>query len=378
VTGSATGRERVFALVTGGGTGGHVYPAIAVAQELVRRGHDPGSVRFVGAQRGLEATAVPTAGFDIDLLPGRGIRRSVRPSAVAANLGAAWGLVRAFASSLGIVRRRRPRVVLGVGGYASLACVVVARLRRVPAVVHEQNAAPGLANRVAVRLGARSAIALVGTPLRGATLTGNPVRSEITGVCRAEREQRLPGLPVVVAVVGGSLGAARLNEAALGLYERWRPRSDVAVHHVTGPRDLGACRERLDEMRRPDDGLSYTLVGYEEHMERVYEKAAVLVCRAGAVTVAELAATGTPAVLVPLPGAPNDHQTRNAEALVGVGAAVLVPDAALDAARLDNELAPMVADPARLASMGRAARTIAQPDAAARVADLVEEAAGAA
>lgn len=361
-----------YALVTGGGTGGHVQPALAVAEELVRRGHPRHDVHFIGSERGLEAHAVPAAGFEIDLLPGRGLKRSLRPSALLDNVGAVVGAVRAFGRAFRAVGRLRPRVVLGVGGYASLPCIAAARLRRVPAVVHEQNAAPGLANRWGVRLGAHAAVSLPGTPLRHAVVTGNPVRGSLTAVARA------PVSPPLVVIVGGSLGAGRLNDAALGLYERWRHRRDVAIHHVAGPRNLGGVSDRLRTLRRPDDTLGYTLVGYEDHMERCYADASVFVCRAGAVTVAELAATGTPSILVPLPGAPDDHQTRNAESLVDAGAGLLVRDDDLDATRLGVALDRLLADPAALAAMSAAAKTVARPDAAARVADLVEEVARAA
>jgi undecaprenyldiphospho-muramoylpentapeptide beta-N-acetylglucosaminyltransferase len=369
----SSSRERsVYALVTGGGTGGHVYPALAVAEELVARGHERGAIRFVGAARGLEAQAVPSAGFMIDLLPGRGLRRSLRPAALWDNAGALFGTARAFGRAFRLVGRLRPRVVLGVGGYASLPCLLAARLRRVPAVVHEQNAAPGLVNRIGVRLGAHAAVSLPGTPLPGARLTGNPVRAEVANVDRA------PVTPPLVAIVGGSLGARRLNDAALDLYDRWRARTDVAVCHVTGPRDFDRCMTRFDAQARTSDTLAYELVGYEAHMENLYARAALFVCRAGAVTVAELAATGMPSVLVPLPGAPGDHQTRNANVLVGVDAGVLVPDGELDGPRLASELDRLLADPARLTAMTAAARSVAQPDAVARVADLVEEVARAA
>jgi undecaprenyldiphospho-muramoylpentapeptide beta-N-acetylglucosaminyltransferase len=362
----------VFALVTGGGTGGHVYPALAVAHELVRRGHPAATLHFVGAERGLEATAVPAAGFTIDLLPGRGIRRSLRPSALRDNAGALIGACRAFARAFRLVGRLRPRVVFGVGGFASLPCVVAARLRRVPAVVHEQNAAPGLANRIGVRLGARAAVSLPDTRLRGAVLTGNPIRPEIADIRRA------PTTPALVAVFGGSLGARRINDAALALYDLWRDRVDVAVVHISGTREHERCARQLAERRRPTDRLQYELVAYEARMEHVYATATVAVCRAGAVTIAELAATGMPAVLVPLPGAPHDHQTRNAEAMVHAGAAVLVADADLDAARLALELTRLLDDTSRLAAMAAAGAAVAHPDAAAQVADIVEEAARAA
>jgi undecaprenyldiphospho-muramoylpentapeptide beta-N-acetylglucosaminyltransferase len=357
-----------FAFVTGGGTGGHVYPALAIADALVERGHPRGSIRFVGARRGLEATAVPDAGYEVELLGGRGLRRSMRPRAIAANVGAVFGLVGAFARAFHLVGRHRPRVVLGVGGYASFPCILAARLRRVPAVVHEQNAAPGLANRWAVRLGAHAAVSLPGTPLPGAITTGNPVRAAMTTVRR-----RPDSAPALVAVVGGSLGAGRLNDAALGLYGRWRGRSDVSIRHVAGPRGYDGCMERLTALRRGTDTLTYELVRYEDDMPALYARTTVLVGRAGAVTCAELAVTGTPSVLVPLPGAPDDHQTRNAEALVTAGAAVLVPDGELDGERLDAEIQVLLDDPARLDAMSEGAGSVGRPDAAARVADLVEE-----
>jgi UDP-N-acetylglucosamine--N-acetylmuramyl-(pentapeptide) pyrophosphoryl-undecaprenol N-acetylglucosamine transferase len=356
--------QEAFAVITGGGTGGHVYPALALASELVSRGHPHDTIRFVGARRGLEARVVPDAGYAIDLLPGRGFQRRV----TVANLRSAWDTVVAFGRARAVIRQARPRVVVGVGGYASLPCVVAARLRRVPVVVHEQNAAPGLANRIAVRMGATPAVSLPGTPLDGAVVTGNPVRGEIAATRRAPDPARR-----LVAVFGGSLGSARINEAGLGLYDRWRDRGDVTVHHVAGPRNYEDCAARLAALRHPGDALRYELVGYEEHMEQLYARTTVAVCRAGAVTVAELAAARVPAVLVPLPGAPGDHQTRNAETLEAADAAVLVPDAECDGARLDAELTKLLADPARLDSMAAAAHHLARPDAAARLADLVEE-----
>jgi UDP-N-acetylglucosamine--N-acetylmuramyl-(pentapeptide) pyrophosphoryl-undecaprenol N-acetylglucosamine transferase len=177
----------------------------------------------------------------------------------------------------------------------------------------------------------------------------------------------------MLGVVGGSLGSARLNDAALDLYDRWRGRGDVAVHHVAGTRHYDQVRSRLERLRRPKDTLVYELVPYEEHMERLYGDAALAVCRAGAVTVAELAAAGVPSVLVPWPGAADDHQTGNARAMEAAGAAVLLPDAQCDGARLDAVAGALLADPVRLGSMARAARAVARPDAADRLADLVEE-----
>jgi UDP-N-acetylglucosamine--N-acetylmuramyl-(pentapeptide) pyrophosphoryl-undecaprenol N-acetylglucosamine transferase len=355
--------EPVFALFTGGGTGGHTYPAVAVAQELVGRGHRAESVRFVGGRRGIEGRVVPEAGFEIDLLAGRGLQRRFTLENFAAIGGAIW----AFVVALVLVRRYRPRIVVGFGGYASLPCVVAARVLRVPTLVHEQDAAPGLANRIGVRLGARAAVSLPDTPLPGATLTGNPVRSVIAAI---EREPAWS--PALLAVYGGAQGARTINRAALGCYDLWRDRRDVTVHHVCGPRNLEECQASLDAQRRTEDALVYELVPYEPHMEALLSRATLAVCRAGAGTVAELTVAGVPAVLVPLPGSPSDHQARNAQTLERAGAALLVRDDECDPARLDRVVSELLLDPDRLEQMGKAARSIGRPDAAARVADLVE------
>jgi UDP-N-acetylglucosamine--N-acetylmuramyl-(pentapeptide) pyrophosphoryl-undecaprenol N-acetylglucosamine transferase len=352
-------------LISGGGTGGHVFPALALAEELVARGHPRDRIRFVGAARGLEATAVPAAGFAVELLPGRGLERSVTPGAIARNLRTTYDTAVAFARAGALVGRLRPSVVVGVGGYASLPALVAARARRIPAVVHEADAHPGLANRIAVRFGAHAAVTLPGTPLRGAVLTGNPIRPAIAAV------ERDPVSPPRIAVVGGSLGARSLNRAALGLYDRWRDRADLTIHHVSGTRDYQGCVTALAAQRAPGDRLSYSLVPFEEHMEVVYTEATLVVSRAGGMT-AELTTVGMPAVLVPLPGAPGDHQTANADALVAADAAVKIPDAQLDPARLASELEALLADPARLAAMSSSARALGRPDATARFADLVE------
>lgn len=358
-----------WAIIAGGGTGGHVLPALAIAQALVARGHHADSIHFVGSSRGLEARLVPQAGFRITLLPGRGIARRLTP----ANVGAVFGLVRAVFKAVGLVRRMRPRVVVAVGGYASVPAVVGAIVGRVPLVLHEQNAVPGLANRLASRWAKACAISVPGTPLPNAEITGNPVRAEVAGVDRSYsgkargREQLgIPHARRVVGVFGGSLGARRLNEAVRGLAELWADRGDVAVRHVVGSRDWPSFEAPSTE------ALRYDAVEYEDDMPLFYAGADIVVCRAGATTVAELAAAGVPSVLVPLPGAPGDHQTANARALEERGAAILVPDAECTPERLAAELDPLLADVARLDAMARAAAALARPDAADRVAQLVE------
>lgn len=340
-----------------------MYPALALAQELERRGHSRSSLRFVGATRGPEGGIVRDAGYDIDLLPGRGLQRRLTLE----NVAVLWQTAVAFVRAFRLVRRYRPAVVVGFGSYASLPCVLAARARRVPVVVHDQDAVPGLANRIAIRLGARAAVSLPGAHLAGAVLTGNPVRDEFQDLVRRPSAAR-----PLVAVFGGALGAGSVNAAALGLYDRWRDRRDLAVHHVTGPRNYEDCAARLAALRAPADVLDYELAPYEAHMEELYARASLAVCRAGAGTIAELTAAGLPAVLVPLPGAPSDHQRRNAQTLADAGAARCLLDSDCTPARLSELVEELLADPSRLDEMGAAARALARPDAAARLADLVE------
>jgi undecaprenyldiphospho-muramoylpentapeptide beta-N-acetylglucosaminyltransferase len=357
----------VYAVVTGGGTGGHVTPALAIADALVARGHARDGIHFVGARRGLEARAVPAAGYEIELLALDGIQRSLAPRDLWRSVRAVVAFVRALGHCTRLLRRSRPAVVVGVGGYASAPCVLAARFLRLPTVVHEQNAVPGLVNRVAVRLGARPAVSFPTARWRGAVTTGNPIRADVAAVVRA------PVDPPQLAIVGGSLGAGRLNEVALGLYDRWRGRTDVTIRHVAGPKHADGCRERLAALRRPDDRLRYDLVDFEHDMPGLYARSALFLCRAGATTVAELAAVGVPAVLVPWSGSAEGQQDANAAALVDAGAAVTVTDADCTAATIEALVAPLLADAGRRDAMAARARAVGRPDAADRVGAFVEE-----
>lgn len=370
---SRPGDSRVWAVIAGGGTGGHVVPALAIATALVARGHDRSSIRFVGSRRGIESRLVPAAGFALVLLPGRGIARKL----TLGNIGAVFGLAAAFARAVILIGRLRPAVTVAVGGYASAPAALASALWRVPLVVAEQNAVPGLANRIAGRFAAASAVSFEGTALPNAVVTGNPVRPEIvaadtTAAGRAAARAAL-GLPpdaVVVAVAGGSLGARRINQAVVELAGRWADRSDLCIYHVVGRRDF-AEMSRVQPERGPG-GLDYRQVEFEDRMPLLLTAADLTVQRAGASTVAELAVVGLPAVLVPLPGAPGDHQTVNARRLADHGAAVLVPDAELDVDRLAAELDRLVGSPEVRSRMADAARALGRPHASDEVAALVE------
>jgi UDP-N-acetylglucosamine:LPS N-acetylglucosamine transferase len=287
-----------------------------------------------------------------------------------------------------LVARRRPSVVVAVGGYASVAPTLAAAALGVPVVVLNVDAVPGAANRFLSRIARAAAVAYPGTEIKRAVVTGAPVRPEVAAVAgehgnpeaRTGARRRL-GVPVgawVVAAFGGSLGARRLNEAVLGLADRWSGRGGVAIYHVVGTRDSEwAAAAAVELLGRQGTlggtgtaGISYVQVPYEDHMELVYSAADVAVCRAGANTVAELTVTGTPSILVPLPGAPGDHQNANAGVLANNEAAIVIQDGELDARRLGEELDRLMGDPDRLARMAEAAHSLGRPDAADAVAAL--------
>jgi undecaprenyldiphospho-muramoylpentapeptide beta-N-acetylglucosaminyltransferase len=379
----STGAPRsgdVFAIIAGGGTAGHVLPGVSIGRALVERGHDASSVHFVGSDRGIERRLVPEAGFPLTVLPGRGIQRRATWRALADNAVATVGLLRACGRAFALVRRSRPRVLVALGGYASVPAALAAAALRVPIVVAEQNAVPGAANRIVARVAKASAVSFPDTDLPRAVVTGNPVRSEVLAVDRTrDRARARAALGIdegrmLLAAFGGSLGARRVNEAVLGAAERWRDRGDLAVRHVLGERDWETFRSRAEALAREHGPgrIQYQPVVYEDDMPTLYAAADLALCRSGATSVAELAVVGLPSVLVPLPGAPGDHQTANARALVDAGAAVLVPDAQCDASRVDAEVGNLLGEPTLLARMATAAKSAARPDAGARVAELVD------
>ncbi len=378
-----------FALVAGGGTAGHLQPALAIAEALVEEGHTRESIEFVGSSHGQDRAALGGRGFPFTLLPGRGIVRSLAPRAIEANLSSLGGLVVACARGFGVVIRARPRVVVSVGGYASLPASFAAVVLGVPLVLVNVDAVPGAANRLFGRFARASAVGWEGNPLPRAVVTGTPVRAEITAVTHGgpqrQAARRLLGMPPdrpTVAVFGGSLGARHLNQVVDDLVDRWKDRDDRSIYHIVGRRDWDEFADAGPPGATPGagtapagtagSGLHVTRVPYEERMAVVYTAADVVVCRAGAMTVAELAVAGVPSVLVPLPGAPGDHQTANARVLERAGAAVLMADEELDAGRLATVLDGLLGDADRLGAMADAAASMGRVDAAAAGARVVE------
>ncbi|MEU2908071.1 N-acetylglucosaminyl transferase [Streptomyces sp. TSRI0445] len=378
-------RTPLSVVIGAGGTGGHIYPGLALAEAL-RRADPDAVISFIGTERGLETTLIPAAGYrlhTVDMIPfdpALGAKRFLLPAA----------LLRSGAQARSVLRTQKARVVVGMGGYPSAPAIVGAKMAGLPSVIHESNAVPGRANQFAARLTEHLTVAFDGSRahLSGgerARTVGMPIAASLAALDRPalrEEARRAFGIPEGARVVlfnGGSLGAARLTAAAVGLAARWRGRGDVHLLIKTGPAALAETRQKLIQAgagtaghpHGPDAGVRPVAqaVPYLDRMDLAYAVADLVVCRAGSATIAELATTGVPAVLVPYPHAPGDHQTHNARVLSDAGAAYLVPDAETTADRLADIVGPLLADPARLAVMGRAA----DPGHHARAADLLAE-----
>jgi UDP-N-acetylglucosamine--N-acetylmuramyl-(pentapeptide) pyrophosphoryl-undecaprenol N-acetylglucosamine transferase len=363
------GEGVVKIMIAGGGTGGHVYPGIAVAEELMRL-RPNAEVVFVGGRRGLEAQAVPESGFRIRFIMTRGFPRRAWwrwPAAVVANV---IGLFQA----LWVVASERPTAVLGTGGYVSGPVSLAAWLLGRPLLLQEQNSIPGLANRWLARVA--DEVHLSFTEARGyfsrkdnLKVTGNPVRMHILGGDRAQGLQAFglaDGRPTVF-VFGGSRGAHRINEAAIESMRRLKGRVDIQFILQTGREDLESSRAIVEAEQLPARVLPFL-----RDIHLAYAVADLVVCRSGAMTLAEIAACGTPAILVPYPYAAHNHQEVNADNLVERGAAAMILDRELTGERLAKEIAHLIADRQTLRRMSANARTFARLDAAERIVRSLE------
>ena len=356
-------------MISGGGTGGHVYPGIAVAEELKRRNPEV-EIVFVGNRRGLEAVVVPEAGFRVRYILTRGLPRRAWWRVPGALLANGIGLFQA----LGIVATERPDVVLGTGGYVSGPVALAAWVLRRPLVIQEQNSIPGLANRWLARLADEVHLSFVEARSYFARkdhlkVSGNPVRSYILSGDRDEalREFGLtPGRPTVF-VFGGSRGAHRINEAALDAMRRLKGRVDVQMILQTGREDYEWAKGVVEK-----EQLAIKVMPFLQRIHQAYAAADLVVCRSGAMTLAEIAVNGTPAILVPYPHAAHDHQVVNASNLVDRGAAAMIPDRELNGERLAKEIAHWLSDRQGLSKLSANARLFARPDAATRIAKSLE------
>lgn len=350
-------------MLMAGGTGGHVFPALAVAQELRERGV---CISWLGSVDSFESRVVPEQGIDIQLVNIKGLRGK----GLAGWLSAPFKIFRALLQSARILRQRRPRVVLGMGGFVTGPGGLAARLLGIPLVIHEQNAVPGMTNGWLARLATRVFEAFPGSfsPATGAVACGNPVRREIATLPGpAVRLQGRTG-PVRLLVVGGSLGAQALNRALPQVLADLEAGMRPQVRHQAGQGKSEATRAAYRAL-----GVDADVSDFIQDMAAAYGWADLVVCRAGALTVSELAGAGVASILVPFPHAVDDHQTRNAGYLVQAGAARLLPQETLEREGLSEELQALLVDREQLLAMAVKARALAMPGATAVVADYCEE-----
>ena len=344
-------------LVMAGGTGGHVFPGLAVADVMRSRAWN---VVWLGNPGGMEAALVPRHGIPMQWVRFGGLRGK----GFATQAMLPFNLARAFWQSLRVLREVRPAVVLGMGGYVAFPAGMVAALTGVPLVVHEQNSVAGLTNKVLARVARRVLVAFPGA-IAGGDWSGNPVRVDVAALPAPEARYRARSGPLRLLVVGGKLGAQALNTVVPQALARLPADARPVVVHQSGRKHLAALQAAYR-----DAGVEATAVEFIDDMAAAYADADLVVCRAGAMTVAEVAAAGVASLMVPFPHAVDDHQTTNARFLSERGAALLVPQSELDADRLAALLAGLDRD--GLLAIARRARELAKPDAAARVADACE------
>lgn len=348
-------------MIVAGGTGGHVFPGLAVAGVLRDRAR---AVVWMGSHKGLEARLVPQAGIEIEWITVTGLRGR----GIAAWLVAPFRLILAVGQALAAVRRRRPAAVLGMGGFVSGPGGVAAWLTGRPLLIHEQNATAGTTNRLLARLTRHVFEAFPDSfPRRcAAELIGNPVRASILGLpAPAQRfeARATQGGPYRVLVIGGSQGARRLNEIVPAAVARLPRALELTIWHQAGGAGIDATREHYTRAQ-----CAARLEAFIEDMAEAYAWADIVICRAGALTIAELAAAGVGAVLIPYPFAADDHQQKNAASFAANGAGIVIPETELDAERLAAELARAL-DGATALRMAELARAQARPQAAAELAD---------
>lgn len=350
-------------LVMAGGTGGHVFPALAVARHLAQQGWH---VQWLGTADRMEARLVPQHGFDIAFIDIKG----VRGNGLLRKLTAPLKVIRAVWQARAVIREFKPDVVLGMGGYASAPGGLAAKLAGIPLVLHEQNAIPGLTNRLLSKIASRTLCAFADTFTNvPAEVVGNPIRQELVTLGQQPRSSSASEA-LKVLVVGGSLGARVFNEVLPETVAKVSQQCSVTVWHQAGKGNQDALLQAYQQVGQEG---RVKVADFIDDMEAAYRWADVVVCRAGALTVSELATVGLPAILVPLPHAVDDHQTRNAKVLVDANAGRLLPQSQLTVESLSQQLLALAADRPQLVQMGQNAQRVAITDATARVADVCQQ-----
>jgi UDP-N-acetylglucosamine--N-acetylmuramyl-(pentapeptide) pyrophosphoryl-undecaprenol N-acetylglucosamine transferase len=352
------------AILAGGGTGGHVIPALAIAHELKRR--YGAEILFIGTARGLENRLVPAAGFPLQLVKVGALNRV----SLATRVRTAFDLPRAVFAAAKMLNEFQPDVVIGVGGYASGPAMLAAILKHVPTLAFEPNLVPGFANRIVSRFVSAAAVHFEQTAdhFRNAVVTGVPVRPAFFQI---PKKQYSPASPVLL-VFGGSQGARAINQAMIrALPELMKRLPGLHVVHQTGERDYNEVQAGYAKAAVPAEVHKFM-----DDMPGFFARADLVLCRSGASTVAEIAAAGKPSIFVPFPMAADDHQRRNAEAMEQAGAAVVLEETRLDEVWLVDTICALFDFPDKLRQMGEAARTMSHPDAAKDIAELAAKVAG--
>jgi len=355
-------------LIAGGGTGGHLFPGVAIAEEL--RAREPGAqIRFVGTRRGIEARVLPQLGWDLALIEVSGLK-------TVGMLGALRGVLRlprALWQARRVVREFAPDAVIGVGGYASGPVVLMARLAGIPTAICEQNSIPGLTNKILGRVARAVFVSFDGARRffkpQKTVVSGNPVRRELVqklldASANPPTGPAMAGDRVHVLVSGGSLGAVAVNDLAAEALIALAKTIPLAIVHQTGDKGLEPTRKRY-----ADASVAADCQPFIKDMASAYHQADLIIGRAGATTVAELAITGKPAVFIPYPFAADNHQEQNARQMADAGAALMFKQSELTAGKLADALRPLVTDPARRAEMGARMKALARPQAAATIID---------
>ncbi len=353
-------------IIAGGGTGGHLFPGIAVAEEFLAR--DPANrVLFVGTERGIEARVLPKLGFRLECIAAAGIRGK---SGVSQLKGMAM-LLYAYSQSRQILKEFQPDRVLGVGGYASGPLVLAARGMQIRRFIHEQNAIPGITNRLLARFVDQVFVSLEQSrrffPKDKTLLTGNPIRKEIVAEVDGATEETGTGALFRLLVFGGSAGAHSINQNMIAALPHLQEvRGQLAITHQTGENDLEEVQSAYAR-----EGFSATVVPFIDNMAEAYRGSDLVICRAGATTIAEVTACGRACLFIPYPHAVDDHQRQNAEALLKEGAGFMLLERELSGERLAKEIRDLIADPQTLAAAGKHARELARPDAARVIVDEI-------
>ena len=351
------------AIIAGGGTGGHVIPALAIAQEL--KACYGAEVLFVGTARGIETRLAPAAGFELRLIEVGALKNVSAQTRARTFIGLPGAILRCRR----LLREFAPQVVIGVGGYASGPAMLAAWLARIPTLAFEPNVTPGFANRAVARLVRAAAVHFEETArhFRNARVTGVPVRAEF---CALKPRSHAP--EPTLLIFGGSQGAHAINQAVLDALPGLRARiPGLRIIHQTGERDYNQAQ--AEYLKR---GVPAEVWKFIQEMPAAFARADLLVCRSSASTVAEVTAAGKPAIFIPFPRAADDHQLKNAEALARAGAAVILPETELSGDSLAQRVAELFAQPARLEEMGCRARALAHPQAAAEIAEMAARLAG--